>query len=288
MRLCVLTEGRDSQMEGEPEVTLILADSDNERRFTRQRLTGGWLGISVRGLAAVPSSGHSNLRVLLVADVLRRVVEDLHAGHVQLAIVRPPTVTETDDRLRAALPFAPEMFGIRPPRGVGESLSPADDLLVRGCDVIVEPFTDAPISSPHSGQSDAPLSLHVGEVTEPLPARGREPLAARLELLRHLRGDPVSLEPATLDQAQETLREWRRNVAVWAKHPSAPMHPATVDSARAHLDDNLDVATVLGLLHQLIENPAVPPGSKFETFVFLDQVLALDLARDLGQPPSDQ
>jgi hypothetical protein len=35
-----------------------------------------------------------------------------------------------------------------------------------------------------------------------------------------------------------------------------------------------------------IENPAVPPGAKFETFVFLDQVLALDLARDVGQPLS--
>jgi len=275
-------------MGGEPDVTLILADSDNERRFTRQRLTGGWLRISVHGLAAVPSSGHSNLRVLLVADVLRRVVEDLHAGHVQLAIVRPQTATEPDDRLRLAIPFAPEMFGIRPPRGLGESLSPADDLLGRGCDVIVEPFTDAPTSSPHSGQSNAPLSLHVSEVTEPLPARGREPLATRFALLGHLRGEPVSLTPNTLDQAQETLREWRRNVAVWAEYPSAPMHRATVDSARAALDENLDVAAVLGLLHQLIENPAVPPGAKFETFMFLDQVLALDLARSLGQPPSEQ
>ena len=66
------------------------------------------------------------------------------------------------------------------------------------------------------------------------------------------------------------------------------MHRATIESARAALDDNLDVPAVLALLHQLIENPAVPPGAKFETFVFLDQVLALDLARDLGQPPSDK
>ena len=66
------------------------------------------------------------------------------------------------------------------------------------------------------------------------------------------------------------------------------MHRATVESARAALDDNLDVRSVLGLLHQLIENPAVPPGAKFETFVFLDQVLALDLARNVGQPLSDR
>jgi hypothetical protein len=269
-------------------VTLILADSVSERSFTRQRLTGGWLRISVHGLAYGPHSGYDSLRVLLVADVLHRVVKDLRAGHVQLAVVRPTTATETDDRLRLALPFTPEMFGIRPSLGVGDCLDPDVVFLGRGCDVIVEPTTDAQVSAPHSGQSDPPLALRVGEVTGPFPAEGREPLAVRLALLRHLRGKPVSLEPATLDQAEQTLGEWRRSVAAWAKHPSAPMHPTTVESARAALDDNLDVPAVLGLLPQLIENPAVPPGAKFETFVFLDQVLALDLARDVGQPLSER
>ena len=268
-------------------MTLILADSDSERRFTPQRLTGEWLRIGVRGLDYGPHCGQTNLRVLLVADVLHRVVKDLHAGHVQLAVVRPSTATETADRLRLTLPFTPEMFGIRPSLGVGDFLDPAAVFLSRGCDVIVEPSADARVSTTrHLGHSDEPLSLRVGEVTGPVPAQGREPLATRLALLRPRRGDPVSLEPATLDQAEQTLREWRRSVAAWAEHPSAPMHHATVDSARAALDDNLDVGTVLELLHQLIENPAVPPGAKFETFVFLDQVLALDLARDLGQPPS--
>jgi len=180
------------------------------------------------------------------------------------------------------------MFGIRPSLGVGDCLDPAAELLGQGCDVIVEATTDAQVSTPHFGQADAPLALRVGEVTEPVPAQEREPLATRLALLRHPRGEPVSLEPATLDQAEQTLREWRRSVAAWAERPSAPMHRATVESARAALDDNLDVRTVLGLLHQLIENPAVPPGAKFETFVFLDQVLALDLARNVGQPLSDR
>ena len=272
-------------------MTLILADSDSERRFTPQRLTGEWLRIGVRGLDYGPHCGQTNLRVLLVADVLHRVVKDLHAGHVQLAVVRPSTATETANRLRLTLPITPEMFGIRPSLGVGDFLDPAAVFLSRGCDVIVEPSTDARVSTPpHFGHSDEPLSLRVGEVTGPVLAQGRdplaEPLATRLALLRPRRGDPVSLEPAALDQAEQTLREWRRSVAAWAEHPSAPMHRATVDSTRAALDDNLDVGTVLDLLHQLIENPAVPPGAKFETFVFLDQVLALDLARDLGQPPS--
>jgi hypothetical protein len=269
-------------------VTLILADSESGRSSTRQRLTGGWLRISVRGLDYGPHSGFGSLRVLLVADVLHRVVNDLHAGHVQLAVVRPTTATETDGLGRLALPFTPEMFGIRPSLGVGDCLDPDAVFLGRGCDVIVEPTTDAQVSTPQLGQSDPPLALRVGEVTVPSAVKGREPVAIRLAMLRHLRGKPVSLEPATLDQAEQTLRGWRRSVAGWAEHPSAPMHRETVESARAALDDNLDVPAVLGLLHQLIENPAVPPGAKFETFVFLDQVLALDLARDVGQPLPEQ
>ena len=265
-------------------MTLTLVDSGSERIFTRQRLTGGWLRVSVRGLANSPDSGHSNLRVLLVADVLHRVVKDLHAGHVQLAVVRPSRATETDGQLRLALPFTPEMLGIRPSLGVGDCLDPAAELLGQGCDVIVERSAGARVSSPHNGESHGPLTLGVGEVTEPVPAQPREPLATRLALLRHPRGEPVSLTAATLDQAEQTLHEWRRNIAAWAEHPSAPMHPATVESARTALDDNLDVPAVLGLLPQLIDNPAVSPGAKFETFVFLDQVLALDLARNVGQP----
>ena len=179
------------------------------------------------------------------------------------------------------------MFGIRPSLRVGDCLDPAAVFLGQGCDVIVEPTTDAQVSAPYSGQSDPPLALRVGEVTGPFTVQAREPLAVRLALLRHLRAEPVSLEAAALDQAEQTLREWRRSVAAWAEHPSAPMHPATVDSARAALDDNLDVPAALGLLPQLIENQAVPPGAKFETSVFLDQVLALDLARNVGQPLSE-
>jgi hypothetical protein len=206
----------------------------------------------VRGLASGPHSGHTNLRVLLVADILHRVVKDLHAGHVQLAVAGASTATETDDRLRLALAFTPEMFGIRPSLAVGDCLDPAAVLFGQRYDVIVERSAGARASSPHIGESNGPLTA------------------------------------ATIDQAEQTLREWRRSVAAWAEHPSAPMHRATVESARAALDDNLDVRTVLGLLHQLIENPAVPPGAKFETFVFLDQVLALDLARNVGQPLSER
>lgn len=117
-------------MEGDPDVTLILADSDIKRRFTPPRLTrGGWLRIGARVFASGPQSRHNNLRVLLVADVLRRVVEDLHAGHVQLVMLLPSTAGRADDRLRMALPFAPETFGIRPSTEVGDHLDAAAESL---------------------------------------------------------------------------------------------------------------------------------------------------------------
>ena len=117
---------------GERGLTLILADSDNERRLIPQRLTGGGLRIGVRKLGAGPHCRHSNLRVLLVADVLQRVVKDLHAGNVQLAMVRPSTATESDDRLRLALPFTPEMFRHPFAPGVGDCLDPAAEWLGQG------------------------------------------------------------------------------------------------------------------------------------------------------------
>lgn len=40
----------------------------------------------------------------------------------------------------------------------------------------------------------------------------------------------------------------------------------------------------MGLLAGLAGNDYVPAGAKFETFVFADRMLALDLAQAVGQP----
>jgi hypothetical protein len=139
-------------MEGDPDVTLMLADSDIKARFTPPRLTRGWLRIGARVFASGPQSRHNNLRVLLVADVLRRVVEDLHAGHVQLGMLLPSTAGRADDRLRMALPFAPETFGIRPSTEVGDHLDAAVESLGQRRDCGTPPY--ARETTPHSGPSD--------------------------------------------------------------------------------------------------------------------------------------
>ena len=91
--------------------------------------------------ASGPQSRHNNLWVLLVADVLRRVAEDLHAGHVQLGMLLPSTAGRAGDRLRMALPFAPETFGIRPSTEVGDHLDAAAESLGQRRDCGTPPQT---------------------------------------------------------------------------------------------------------------------------------------------------
>ena len=50
-------------------------------------------------------------------------------------------------------------------------------------------------------------------------------------------------------------------------------------------DDDLDTPAALRVLRALEKDSEVPPGAKFETFVYADQLLGLDLARDIGRAP---
>src|SRR5262249_14351115 len=78
----------------------------------------------------------------------------------------------------------------------------------------------------------------------------------------------------------------RDRVAEWADSPSKPMcaeYTATITGA---LDDDLDTPAALRALRELEKDGEIPAGSKFETFAHADQVLALDLARDIGRRPA--
>ena len=46
---------------------------------------------------------------------------------------------------------------------------------------------------------------------------------------------------------------------------------------------NLDTVAVLALLRSLAADETVPAGPRFETFVYADRVLGLDLPRDIGR-----
>ena len=84
------------------------------------------------------------------------------------------------------------------------------------------------------------------------------------------------------DPADARLPHWRGLVTGWAEQPSAPIHAATRSAVVAALEDNLDSSQALRLLDDLVVL-AVPDGAKFETFAWADQLLGLDLARDVGR-----
>lgn len=126
---------------------------------------------------------------------------------------------------------------------------------------------------------DAGTAVTVADVA----ARGIDPLALRLALLKEHYRRRLDLTWEALDDASVTLARWRLRLGQWATHPSVAMPERVVGALRASLDDDLDTPGVLSTLHELERTPDVPPGAKFETFAFIDRVLGLDLVRRVGQ-----
>lgn len=118
-----------------------------------------------------------------------------------------------------------------------------------------------------------------------LTARGLDPLALRLAFLEHRYRQQVNLTWDTLGAADQTLRRWRDRVAEWACSPSKPVHGPVAARIAAAFDDDLDTPAALRSLRQLEHDPDVAPGAKFESFAQADQLLGLDLARDVGRLP---
>ncbi|MDF5754638.1 cysteine--tRNA ligase [Spongiactinospora sp. TRM90649] len=117
-------------------------------------------------------------------------------------------------------------------------------------------------------------------------AAGLDPLAVRLALLEHRYRHQLNLTWDTLRAADRTLRRWRARVAEWAESPSRPMSAGHVERAQAALDDDLDTPLALRVLRELERDDAEPPGAKFEAFLHLDHILALDLSSDIGRAPA--
>ncbi len=119
-----------------------------------------------------------------------------------------------------------------------------------------------------------------------LSARGLDPLALRLAFLDHRYRQQLNLTWAVLEAADRTLRRWRERVAEWARSPSKPMCAEYVSDFTSAFDDDLDTPAALRVLRRLEKDAEIPPGAKFETFAYADQLLGLDLARDIGREPA--
>ncbi|MFI7617972.1 cysteine--tRNA ligase [Nonomuraea terrae] len=115
-------------------------------------------------------------------------------------------------------------------------------------------------------------------------AAGLDPLAVRLAFLEHRYRQQLNLTWDTLRAADRTVRRWRARVAEWSESPSAPMATAYAERVEAAFDDDLDTPSALRILRELERDESVAPGAKLETFLHLDQVLALDLSSEIGKP----
>jgi hypothetical protein len=241
---------------------------------------GRLLRIYARG----PAAHATELRSLLVADLIRRNAEHRHNVSVLGCLVGPDDdafrAEATALNLRAAEQTVPAAEAIGPAIGAiapGEIIIDAGEAgrhLVRAGQVLFgggETAGSVPDAAPAARPSD-------------LAARGLDPLALRLALLGHRHAEPVTLTWDALAEADQTLQRWRGLVAEWAESPSKPMCAEVTAQVGAAFDDDLDTPAALRALDRLAQDPGIPPGSKFESFVHADQLLALDLPREIGRP----
>lgn len=205
----------------------------------------------------------TGLRVLLAADLLVRALE--LGGTPVWALLAA-------ERQRAELRAAADALGIRPfedgegAAGLGEAqvLHVVDD----------------------DGAGPDGVRVAVAPVTWSVPGTPDEAdqAALRLALLTHPRNAPVVIDADALERAADTLGRWRSAVADWARRPSRPVPDEVRADLRAAWEDDLDTAAVLGALRRVETDPGLADGARFETYVYADRMLGLDLARDLGNP----
>ena len=72
-------------------------------------------------------------------------------------------------------------------------------------------------------------------------------------------------------------------MAYWAESPSRPI-PTPIAKLAGAAFGHLNTVSALTLLRGLVGDARVPAGAKFETFVYADRILGLDLPREIGQP----
>jgi hypothetical protein len=132
--------------------------------------------------------------------------------------------------------------------------------------------------------TDEATGRRVLVASSPASWPGADPVSVRLALLSaHYRTPIEAGGGAAPALAGGRLERWRALVAEWAGSPGRPMCADYVAAAEAAFDDDLDTPAVLSLLDRLADDREIPPGSKFETFVHLDLILALDLVGAIGR-----
>jgi hypothetical protein len=228
--------------------------------------------------ASADAADLTGLRVLLVADLLARGAE---LGGLQVLTTRAFTGEPAE---MAPVERAATALGVHPP------VLPAADLADTwpGGTAVVHVADDGATGEDNRGGTlirTAAARLVQGTRTGGSAAgtlAGQDPLAVRLALMSLHRLRPAELTADKLADSAQKLSEWRRCVAKWAESPSGAIPEPTAATLRAAFG-NLDIAAVLALLNGLAVDEGVPPGPRFETFLYADRVLGLDLPSDIGR-----
>ena len=224
----------------------------------------------------------TSVRIVLVADLLARAAElsGIQALTAHVGDIRDPGIPSG---------LVMDSLGIHPPAASAASAEMLQTPWAGPADVYVV----GPNESPEPGPPGICIAVgmarvgeaegEVGHMTEVLCERDADPLALRLALMSVSYPQPTDLTAAGLMGARKMLDRWRHRVAEWAEFPSRPVPPRFKTMIGDRFDE-LASAPVVDLLDELAGSDEVPAGAKFETFVFADRILGLDLMRAIGQP----
>jgi hypothetical protein len=228
----------------------------------------GELRIWVADGEASPVAQAADLRACLAADLAGRVAERHHLRVSTWHQAPGADPTGRDGRAERALRAAWDDLNIHPAEF---SAGPPDPL-------------DVAVTQAGQGGGSPGHRLQPGAVHPAVPdLTGLDPLALRLAFLEHRYREAVLLSREALEAADQALRHWRELVADWARSPSKPMCARYTGDALGAFDDDLDTPAALRTLRTLAADSQIPPGSKFEAFAYLDRLLGLDLASEVGR-----
>lgn len=239
----------------------------------------------LRVCAQVPGSAGqleiTGLRVLLAADLLFRTAE---LGNLQVLTVLTSD-GESRDQL-TELGHAADALGIHPPAARASTQDaqaalggPIDVHLASHCSRLGDEQKGLVVLVGAARMPETDGQAPAGSLP---PGFAPDPLAIRLALMSYPPGTTAELTAGVLAWARQTAETWRLRVAQWAQWPSKPV-PAHLAQALRAASDHLDTVAVLGLLRDLAEDDSMPAGARFETFLYADRILGLDLPRDIGR-----
>ena len=243
----------------------------------------GVLRVGVHPQQPAAGSDITALRVLLIADLLARTAE-LGGLQVLIALEEGGPAEQA-----AALQRDADALGIHPPavrtssRDVPTALGGPIDVHLFSQDVSADPAATGMSVCVGASRLEGAGSGRDAAAGGGLLAGLRcDPLAVRLALVSFPIDRPAALTGDGLADAAGTLGRWRQQVAQWAESPSGAV-PARIAEAASAAFADLDTVAALSLLRGLMPDTSVPAGAKFETFVYADRVLGLDLAREVGR-----